>query len=152
MSQLDLWKKSWDPFREYGFGPKGLDRFFDDALKLRGPGGGLSMAFNPGVEMREAKDSYMMKFDLPGLTKDQIKIDFYENTLTVSGDRKEEKTTEDKDAKVHYSEMSYGSFTRSFSFPQAVDVEKANAKFDNGVLTVEVPKRDGGNRRQIQVR
>jgi len=102
--------------------------------------------------MREAKDSYMMKFDLPGLTKDQIKIDFYENTLTVSGDRKEEKTTEDKDAKVHYSEMSYGSFTRSFSFPQAVDVEKANAKFDNGVLTVEVPKRDGGNRRQIQVR
>lgn len=152
MSQLDLWKKSWDPFRELGFGPKSLDRFFDDAMKLRGPIGSLAMAFNPGVEMREAKDFYTMKFDLPGLAKDQIKIDFYENTLTVSGERKEEKASEDKDAKVHYSEMSYGSFTRSFTFPQAVDVEKATAKFDNGVLTVDVPKRDGGSRRQIQVR
>ncbi len=157
MSQLDVWKKSWDPFREFGLSPRGFDRLWDDlypqALKMRGgPGASLIAAFNPGAELQEAKDHYTMKFDLPGMGKDQIKIDLQENTLVVSGERKEEKSTEDKEKKTQYSEMSYGSFMRSFTFPQAVDSERAVAKFENGVLTIDIPKRETSNRRQITVR
>jgi HSP20 family protein len=69
-----------------------------------------------------------MRFDLPGVSKDQIKIDLHENTLTVSGERKTERKEGDAESKKHVSEVYYGSFMRSFTFPQTVDPERVEAR------------------------
>lgn len=147
MSQLDLWKRSWDPFS-----PRSLDKFFEDFYTPRMSQQLEKMNMSPSVDVSETKNMYNMKFDLPGVGKDQIKIDLHDNVLTVSGERKEEKKEEDKDKKTYLSEVAYGSFMRSFTFPEGVDAEKAEAKFENGVLTLNIPKKEGNSKRQISIK
>jgi len=131
-----------------------LDRFFEEFMSpnfkrkdgLETSHGG----FHPQCEVSESKEGYHMKFDLPGISKDQIKIELHENQLTVSGERKEERNVEDK--KTHFSEVYYGSFTRSFTFPTQVDAEKVLAEYDNGVLNINIPKSEQSRSRQITIK
>lgn len=149
MSQLEVWKKQFDPFTEWSPG-RGLDRFFEDfyTSPVR-----KKSDFSPKVHVEENKLAYLLKFDMPGLSKDQIKIDLHEKTLTVSGERHEEKKTADKeDSKLHMSEIYFGSFSRSFQFPESVDAEKTEAKFENGVLTLSLPKKEQTQKRQISIK
>ena len=106
--------------------------------------------FNPNCEFTETPTQFKMKFDLPGMNKDQIKIDLHENILSVSGERREEKKEEDK--KRHFTEISYGSFLRSFTLPTAVDSEKVEAKYDNGQLNVTLTKVEPTKARQIVIK
>jgi HSP20 family protein len=119
-----------------------VDRIFDEAwrpgLELeRRPQGNLP-AFQPQVDVREKGDCYLLAFDLPGMSKDQIKIDFQDGRLTVSGERSFENKTEDD--KFHRVERSYGRFERTFQLPNEVDGDKIQARFEDGVLEVLVPK------------
>lgn len=154
MSNLDFWRKQWSPFRDSPSPYRLMDRMFNDKYfdeyftKGMVPNGD----FAPTVDVSETKSSYLMKFDLPGLKKEDIKVDLHDNQLTVSGERKEEKTTEDKEHHKHISEVSYGSFMRSFTFPVKVDQEKVEAKFENGVLQVKLEKTNGATPRTISVR
>lgn len=155
MSNLDFWRKSYEPFRDSSLFSRNLDRVFDDWLMPVSPKYRANLekvAMSPSCDVTENKTTYTMKFDLPGLTKDQIKIDLHENTLSVSGERREEKKEEDKDRKHHVSEVYYGSFSRSFAFPEPIDAERSDARFENGVLTVTIPKKEGSLRRQISVK
>lgn len=147
MSQLDLWKRNWDPFS-----PRSLDKIFEDFYTPRWSKQNEKAAMSPSVEVNETKNMYTMKFDLPGVPKDQIKIDLHDNMLTVSGERREEKKEEDKDKKTFLSEVSYGSFMRSFTFPEGVDAERTEAKFENGVLSLSIPKKEGNSKRQITIK
>lgn len=151
MSQLDLSRKLWDPFKEMGFASRAMDRAFDDFYLPRMMKDVGRKEFSPTVDVHETKTAYEMKFDLPGVPRDQIKIDVYDNTLTVSGERKEEKKEEGKDKKAHVTELFYGSFTRTFSLPEAVDAEKAEARFENGVLNLTLPKKETSGKRQIKI-
>ena len=111
-----------NPFRELSQLQSSLDRLFD------GFGTQTAMqGFNPSCEVSEDKNGYHLKFDLPGLSKDQIRIDLHDNRLTVSGERKEEKKEDSK--KRHFSEVYYGSFTRAFTFPAPVDAERVSASY-----------------------
>lgn len=147
MSQIELWKKNWDPFS-----PRSLGRFFDDFYTPALANKADRVAVSPNVEVHESKNKYSMKFDLPGLTKDQIKIDLHDNVLTVSGERRDEKSEEDKERKTYLSEVSYGSFMRSFTFPEGIDAETSAAKFENGVLTLDIPKKETAAKRQITIK
>lgn len=149
MSQLDLWKKSWDPFKELA--PRSMERLFEDFYSPRWRKEMEKAQLSPSVDVSETKTAYSLKFDLPGVPKDQIKVDLHENSLTVSGERREEKSQPEKEGKSHVSEIYYGSFSRSFSFPEAIDIEKSSAKFDNGVLLLNLSKKETSNRRQIPV-
>ncbi|MBX7231016.1 MAG: Hsp20/alpha crystallin family protein [Bdellovibrionales bacterium] len=151
MSRLELWQKNWDPFREFGLQPRGVERFFDDLFSNRLQRNDKNM-IQPNVEVHETKNMYLMKFDLPGLNKDQIKVDLHDNTLTVSGERKDKVEGEDKDKKTHFSEVYYGSFLRTFTFPESVDGEKVEAKYENGVLSLSIPKQEASAKRQIAIR
>ena len=94
--------------------------------------------FNPACEVTENKGEYLLKFDLPGINKDQVNIEIHDNQITVSGERKEERKEEtDKNL---FTEMNYGSFMRSFTLPSALDPERVEAKYDNGVLRIRIPK------------
>ncbi len=144
---LDFWRNQFGPSRE-------LQRFFDDFSKepswLSANGQKLGADFNPSCEVTENSNFYKMKFDLPGVPKDKINIDLHDNYLTVSGERTNE--LKQDEGKKHFSEVFYGQFTRSFSFPTQVDPEKVEAKFENGVLTVQVPKQSKSQARQVPIK
>ena len=96
------------------------------------------IAFIPTVNTREASDAYYIEVDLPGVSKDDINIDVDENTLTISGIRKVKE--EHKDDSFYKVESVYGKFERSFSLPEDVDTDKIEAKHENGVLEIKIPK------------
>lgn len=107
-------------------------------------------------DLEEDKDKYYLKFDLPGITKDQIKVELNDNVLTVSAERKSfEEKGEKPDAKGKrhrfFSELSYGSFSRSLTLPGVVDQKQVEAAYENGVLTVTVPKARSSEPKQIAI-
>lgn len=158
---LDAIRGNNNPWREFSLMQRALDRVFDGGFTApttwKTPSG-LPAAFNPACEVSETKNQYVCKFDLPGISKDQIKVELEDNRLTVSGERMEEsKSDRDKDnkgegKKQHFTEVYYGSFARSFTLPTPVNPERAQASFENGVLTITLDKTTGAQTRQISVR
>lgn len=152
MSRLQLWQKNWDPFRELGLAPRNFEKLFEDFYSPQMRKAVGTGALTPNVDVHETKTGYTFKFDLPGIPKDQIKVDLDDNSLTVSGERREEFKDEGDDKKTHLSEVYYGSFSRSFTFPESVDAERSEAKYESGVLTLNVPKKEVSSKRQLPVR
>jgi HSP20 family protein len=110
-----------------------IDRFFNDSLTRSG--GSL---FVPKVDIVETKDAFEMQVAAPGLNKDDFNIELHDNYLTISGERKFE---EEKNGRTfHTIETQYGAFSRSFTLPDGVDSSKINAKYQNGILTLSLPK------------
>ena len=90
----------------------------------------------PNVEVKENGKSYTVSVELPGLDEKDVKVVVEDDVLTVTGEKKVERT----DEKTHYSERSYGSFTRSFTLPVDADRNAVSARFAKGVLTLEIAK------------
>lgn len=122
----------WDPFAELG------------------TTGTRELAFVPSFEVKETKDAYLFKADLPGIRDEDLDISLTGNRLTVSGKREEERREEE--ARYYAYERSYGSFSRSFTLPEGGDVENAQADLSSGVLTVTIPKRPEVKPKKIEVK
>ena len=121
-----------------------FDTFFNDA------GEDLSSrTWTPPVDIQETDDAYRIHAELPGLTKDDIQITLENNVLRLSGERKFEKDV--KKENYHRIERTYGSFSRSFALPTQVSSDKVEAKFENGVLSVVVPKAEQAKPRRISI-
>ena len=112
-----------------------IDRFFSDSLARTG---GSAYSFVPKVDILENEKAYEVNVAVPGLSKEDFKIDLNENFLTISGERKFSK--EKKENNLHVVETQYGNFSRSFSLPENVDATKISAKYNNGILEITVPK------------
>ena len=123
----------FDPFREF----RNLENRFIRNFRPIESDGGIS-GFTPNVNTREGEFAYHVDIDLPGVKKEDIKVDIKEGVLTVSGERhlKEEVKEED----YYKVETHFGKFTRSFSLPDNADIENIEALSDNGVLEVVIPK------------
>ena len=91
----------------------------------------------PQIEVLHNNGQFMVRADLPGLTKDEVKVELTEELLTISGERKEEK--EEKHEGFYRSERSYGSFFRQIPLPKDAMTENATATFQNGVLEITMP-------------
>lgn len=148
---IEKWfdSRSLSPFRDFSQMQDSFDRLFNEVASLRKTGDMQSLSFSPSCEVAEENNSYVLKFDLPGVSKDQVKVETDKNQITVRAERKEEKKSESK--KKYLSEMYYGSYTRSFTLPSQVDENKVEAKFENGVLTVTVPKTESMKAKQIPI-
>ncbi len=94
--------------------------------------------FTPAVNTREGKEAYHVDIDLPGINKEDVDISVDKNVLTISGKR--ETRDEVKEEDYYRIESHYGSFSRSFTLPEKVDVENIRAASDNGVLEIIIPK------------
>lgn len=105
--------------------------------------------FKPAAEAIEHTDHYLMSFDLPGLKKENIRIEMKENVLTVAGERKQE--TKD-DAKAQVFERQYGSFQRSFTLPTTVIEDKIEAHYEDGVLSLYLPKTPIAQPKKIEIK
>lgn len=148
---LERWfdNKSLSPFRDFPQVQESFDRLFNEFMSLKNTNGIQSLSFNPSCEITEEGNNYVLKFDLPGVTKDQVKVEADKDQLTIRAERKENKNSETK--KKYLSELYYGSYTRSFTLPGPVDENQVDAKFENGVLTVTVPKTESLKAKQIPV-
>ncbi len=103
----------------------------------------------PSVDIFEDGNEVVVKADIPGVKKDDIDVTITENSLTISGERKQEKKVKEKD--FHRIERSYGSFSRSFRLPENVNAAKAKAEFKDGVLEVRLPKTKAGKQKKIEI-
>ncbi|MFC6996476.1 Hsp20/alpha crystallin family protein [Rufibacter roseus] len=124
-----------------------LDRFFQDTVNSQER---LSK-FNPMVDSYETEKGFEIEVALPGLSKEDIQLDFQEGRLTISGERRFRK--EEKEKRYHLIESQYGTFSRTFYLPDTVDADKIEAVFENGILHVSVPKDERKTaRHRIEVR
>ena len=137
---LTLWRPNHDLFRWN----REFDRLFDAA-----PGNGHSRAMSPAVDLDEEENRFVIRADLPGMDQKDIEVRVHEGTLLLAGKR--EAKQEQKSETGYYRERRYGSFSRSFKLGSAVDDSKIEATYENGVLTVVLPKKEEVKPRQIPV-
>ncbi|MEQ9231516.1 MAG: Hsp20/alpha crystallin family protein [Cyclobacteriaceae bacterium] len=110
-----------------------LDKFFDDKFQ-----GGYQMDFTPSVDIAETESSFELQLHIPGVKKSDVNIAVENDQLTISGERKYE--NESKDKNFHSRESYFGKFSRSFTSPDLVNVEKISAKQEDGILFISLPK------------
>jgi len=120
----------WRPFESLR---REVDRLFED-FQL----GSWRSPFGPAVDIVEKEKAYEITAELPGMDESNIDVKFSDGTLTIKGEKRDEKEEKKKD--YYLSERRYGSFQRSFGVPDGVDADKIEANFKNGVLTVTLPK------------
>ena len=148
--ELELARKTpeLNPFGMMRRFTKDMERLFEDFGGFSFPGffSRESFPFNaefkefdwmPQIEVLKSNGDLMVKADLPGLTKDDVKVELTDEVLTISGERKEEK--EEKREGFYRTERNYGRFFRQIPLPEGAKTDKANATFRNGVLEVTVP-------------
>jgi len=94
----------------------------------------------PSANIKETEENFQIELGIPGIKKEDIKIDLEDDVLTISSEQKEEKTEE----KDNYTrrEFNYSSFSRSFQLPEIVDTEKISASYKDGILNIVIPKKD----------
>lgn len=156
---VNLTKNDWFPLlSDVDSLFRGFDDFFHVSLPYR-----TVEKFTPPCDVHETSTHYHLQFDLPGVSKDEIKIDLTGGYLTVSGERKakeshsqagsesEKQDTQDTDV-PRWVERHYGQFVRSVQIPENVDAEYVDASFQDGVLKVSLRKKDKEQPKRISIR
>ena len=141
----------WDPFRELESMQSRLNSLFGDTpLQREGEHGMSFSGWSPAVDVQETDTEYVIKADLPDVKKEDVKVELLDGTLTIEGERQQEK--EEKGKKFHKIEREYGKFLRRFALPSEVDPSKVQAEFKNGVLNVHLPKSATATPKAIEVK
>ena len=102
------------------------------------------------MDVKESADQVVVKAEVPGMDAKDINISVTGEVLTIKGEKKSER--EEKEENYHLVERSYGSFSRSLKLPAAVDLDKIEAKYDKGVLTVTCPKKEEVKPKAIEIK
>jgi HSP20 family protein len=130
----------WDIRRE-------VDQLLDGFGRIDGETTNSSLA----TEVRETNDELRFAIELPGMRPEDIDLTVENNVLTVSGEKKFEREESKEDGEYRLFERRYGRFTRSFAVPPTVDAGKVNANYENGVLTISLPKTEAAKPRRIAI-
>lgn len=129
----------------WGFGSD-LDRVFDAAL-----GAAPSMSgWTPAVDVSESTDAYTVTAELPGLDPKEVEITVENGVMSISGEKQDAFENTETSGR-HVVERRYGRFQRNFSLPRSVDADKVEAHFENGLLTVTLPKAEKAKPRRIKI-
>ena len=128
----------WNPFKEM---ENMLERYTHaTGRSMANPETGLDFTeWSPTVDIEENDDAYMIRADLPGVTKDDIEVRLDNGVLCISGEKRVEKET-GKGTKVHRTERFHGSFERRFTLPGSIDADHVKADYEQGVLSLSIPK------------
>jgi HSP20 family protein len=142
----------WDPFRELEDMNDRLNRIFGRSFLAREGGKDAMVGFDwePSCDITENTEEFLIKAELPGVNKDDVKVHVENGVVRIQGERKQEK--EEKDKKFHRVERSYGSFLRSFSVPINIDENKIVAEYKDGVLSLRLPKAPNAKPKTIDVK
>lgn len=140
--------------------PKSMEKFFDELFEEPVPERFLRRfpslkwmrefeVVSPAVDMYEKKDEVVVKVEVPGIDKENIKISISDGVLTIKGEMKKEEEIKEED--YYYSERSYGSFSRSLNLPAKVVENKVKAEFKDGILEIHMPKAPESKAKEIKV-
>ena len=141
----------WSPLREMATAHNYFNRFFDNTFT----NGGFDNSefeltnWHPMVDIYDREGEIVIKAELPGLEKKDITIDVKDSVLTLKGERAYDNET--KDEKYYRRERAYGKFQRSFTLPAGLDAEKIKADYKDGLLSVEIPKPEKEEPKQITI-
>lgn len=143
----------WNPFESFR---REIDRMFDDFVGGFGPAPFRTLAreelpfvSSPPVDVVEKDDAFQITAELPGLDQKDVEVKCTDSTLTIRGEKNEEKEEKKKD--YYVSERRFGSFQRAFRIPETVDPAKIEATFKNGVLTLTLPKTTEAQKRARKI-
>jgi HSP20 family protein len=139
--ELDLFER-WSPFGRGLASPWRL---------LGGAGGAASVAqtWAPAVDIAEDDESFVVTAEVPGAKPEDVTVEVHEGVLTLRGEKKSER--EEKREHARYVERTYGSFSRSFRLPDNADGERVGATFKDGVLSLQIPKREEAKPRTVHI-
>lgn len=137
----------WDPFRDLLGIQSDVTRLMDRAY---GESAGTGRGWMPPLDVAETSDGYRVVVELPGFGPDQVDVTVSDGTLTIKGERKFYDDVAEES--FHRVERRFGAFQRSISLPSQVQADKIAASFDNGVLTIEVPKAEAVKPRRIEIK
>ena len=147
----------WNPTRDLATFPsdifnmqREMNRMFDSFFRGADEPSLLNGNWTPAVDVAEEDNEYVVKVELPGINKDDVKITLESNILTIRGEKKAGKEIKEKNS--HRMERSYGSFQRSFTLPTTVKNDKIDAEYRDGILTVTLPKAEEAKPKQIEVK
>ena len=139
-------RKGLSPWRELDELTRGLGRVFDEPGLFPAHKGWM-----PAVNVEEKRSEIVITAELPGINEGDVEIELENNILTIRGEKREEHEEESADNRFHLWERRYGSFQRSFTVPRTVDPEKIDAHFENGLLTIHLPKAPEAKGRKISI-
>jgi HSP20 family protein len=147
VNQPETW--NWSPLDQLSTLRNEINRIFESPLA---DFGGATEAFNtwaPALDLYEDKDNLVVTAEVPGMKKEDIDISLHEDSLTIAGERKEEKQYGENE--TSRAERFYGRFQRTIALPKAVDAGQVKAAYKDGILTVTLPKAPEAKPRQIEV-
>ncbi|HSD64093.1 MAG TPA: Hsp20/alpha crystallin family protein [Ignavibacteriaceae bacterium] len=147
----------WDPSRDLLNIEREFNRMFQSFNNRFGFGDSdndvmeyENAMWTPLTDISEDDNNFTLKLDLPGVKKEDVKINYENGQLSISGERKQEH--EKKNSKYHRVERSYGRYFRSFNLPSKIQEDKIDAEFKDGQLTITVPKSEDAKPKQIEVK
>ncbi len=126
-----------------------IDRLFEEPFSFLAPSTSFFEGWTPAVDIYEDQDKYTVKTELPGMKKEDIGVSLDGDTLTISGERKQEE--EKQEGEGYRAERFFGRFQRSVTLPASVKADQVEAAYKDGVLTITVPKAEEAKPKQIQV-
>lgn len=141
----------WDPFRELEDISSRLNRIFGRVTTRPEPDREMlaTADWTPSVDISETDTAYLVKGEIPGVKKEDVRVTIQDGMLTIQGERKQEK--EEKGKKFHRIERSYGSFVRSFRLPDDTDENKVKAEFKDGMINITLPKSAKAKAKAVEV-
>lgn len=142
--------RRWAPVRDLFDIHKEMNKLFDTMLGKYDESTDLSRVWSPALDLTEDKDNIYVKAEIPGMNKDDIKLEFRDNTLVLSGYKKCE--YEDKKEDPHRIEISYGEFKRVIPLPDSIELKKIEATYQDGILKVTLPKSEKAKPKQIEIK
>jgi HSP20 family protein len=126
-----------------------INRLFEEPFSELGQGSQYFYGWVPAIDLFEDKENLIVKAELPGLTKNEIDISLHEGALSISGERKPTEPQEDSSA--YRTERFYGRFQRTVALPKEVEGDKVKAAYNDGILTVTLPKAEKAKPKQIEI-
>ncbi len=140
----------FEPFRTFESMLRRFDELFDDLLRSTPTRFELG-SFSPRVDISEDEHNVYIQAELPGVNKEDVKVTISEDrVLTIRGEKKQERKVEERN--FLRVERTFGSFSRSFMLPENVKVDDIDAKFENGVLTITIPKVEPSKPKEVEVK
>lgn len=141
----------WDPFRDLSILQERMNRVFEDASgrSWKSDEPSATTSWSPAVDIYETENEIVVQAELPGVERKDITLNLENNVLTLKGERRFEK--ESNQDNYHRIERAYGNFSRAFSIPTLVDEDKIRADYKDGILKIALPKKEQVKAKQIQI-
>ena len=141
----------WDPFRDLSILQERMNRVFEDAAGRgwKNDEPSATTSWSPAVDIYETDNEITLQAELPGVDRKDIALQLENNVLTLKGERRFEKETNQEN--YHRIERSYGGFSRAFTIPSGVEEDKIRADYKDGILKIALPKKEQVKAKQIKI-